>query len=145
MTLRFAGYDGAMTAARVLGLSMVPIVAVACAAKERPSAPSAAPAVVTVASAPPVAPVESGAPASAPPAASASSGAPPSASPSPAAAAPEAPAVACKTADDCWLDDAKKPIKRPANLRGKKIVPCKDGEHAPACASGQCVVRAYKC
>jgi len=57
-----------------------------------------------------------------------------------------APRIACKTVDDCWFDDAHKPIARPPNLRGKKITPCKSGgEHAPACENGACIVRAYKC
>lgn len=57
-----------------------------------------------------------------------------------------APRIACKTTDDCWFDDAHKPIARPPNLRGKKVTPCKgNGEHAPACEAGACVVRAYKC
>lgn len=57
-----------------------------------------------------------------------------------------APRIACKTTDDCWFDDAHKPIARPPNLRGKKITPCKGGgEHAPACEAGACIVRAYKC
>lgn len=54
--------------------------------------------------------------------------------------------VACKTVDDCWFDDAHKPIARPPNMRGKKITPCKNGgEHAPACENGTCIVRAFKC
>ncbi|MBS2014283.1 MAG: hypothetical protein JST00_15460 [Deltaproteobacteria bacterium] len=54
--------------------------------------------------------------------------------------------VACKTVEDCWFDDAFKPIARPPKMRGKKITPCKGGgEHAPACDNGACIVRAYKC
>jgi len=61
------------------------------------------------------------------------------------AAAP-AETIACKTDDDCWLDDKNKPIKRPANLRGKKLEPCKGGhEQTPACKENVCVVRAWKC
>ncbi len=61
-------------------------------------------------------------------------------------AAAAEPAIACKTDDDCWMDDKHKPIKRPANLRGKKVEPCKGGEHKPACSKdGVCVVIAYKC
>ncbi|HSO41204.1 MAG TPA: hypothetical protein VLT33_52115, partial [Labilithrix sp.] len=58
---------------------------------------------------------------------------------------PAPPPVACKTNDDCWFDDAKKPIARPAKLRGRKILPCKNGEHVPSCDDGACIVRAYKC
>jgi len=61
-----------------------------------------------------------------------------------AAASPEP--IACKTDDDCWMDDAHKPIARPKNLRGRKITPCKGGsEHAPSCKEGACIVRAFKC
>lgn len=56
-----------------------------------------------------------------------------------------APKIACKTVEDCWFDDAHKPIARPANMRGRKITPCKGSEHAPACQDGVCVVRAFKC
>lgn len=64
--------------------------------------------------------------------------------------APGAPAtpgatVACKTDDDCWLDDQRMPIARPAKLRGKRIRPCTDSEHAPACREGVCMVRHFKC
>jgi hypothetical protein len=43
------------------------------------------------------------------------------------------------------MDEAWKPIARPIKARGKKIAPCKNGEHAPACVDGVCIVRAYKC
>jgi hypothetical protein len=57
-----------------------------------------------------------------------------------------APRIACKTIDDRWFDDARKPIARPANMRGRKITPCKSGgEVAPACQDGACIVRAFKC
>ena len=60
--------------------------------------------------------------------------------------APTPEPIACKTDDDCWLDDKNKPIKRPANLRGKKLEPCKGGhEQTPACKENVCVVRAWKC
>lgn len=55
-----------------------------------------------------------------------------------------APAVACKTDDDCWLD-GNKPISRPKEHRGKKFKPCKDGERAPVCKENLCTVVAYKC
>ncbi len=55
------------------------------------------------------------------------------------------PPVACKTADDCWIDDQQNPIARPRKLRGKKPRACKDSERIPACDQSVCVVRAYKC
>lgn len=62
------------------------------------------------------------------------------------AAEPPPPApIACRTDDDCWIDDAFRPIARPKALRGKKIRPCKDGGHVPACKDGTCNVRVYKC
>lgn len=63
--------------------------------------------------------------------------------PTPALAPPMGPD--CKTINDCWMDDDRKPITRPAKFRGKVIRPCKDGEHAPACADGVCIVRHFKC
>ena len=67
-----------------------------------------------------------------------------------AASPPPAPAnatttVACKNDDACWFDDDHHPIARPARHRGKKIRPCKDGEHAPACKDGACMVHHFKC
>ena len=44
--------------------------------------------------------------------------------------------IACKVVDDCWLDDAKKPIARPAEAKGKTAPYC----DAPACHDGFCVV-----
>jgi hypothetical protein len=58
---------------------------------------------------------------------------------------PPQAAIACKTDDDCWMDDKYKPIARPKEQRGKKIKPCKDGEHAPVCRENACTVVAYKC
>jgi hypothetical protein len=55
-----------------------------------------------------------------------------------------APTVACKTDDDCWIDDGK-PIARPKQHRGKKFKPCKDGEHAPVCKENACTIVGYKC
>jgi hypothetical protein len=60
-------------------------------------------------------------------------------------AAAAEPTITCKTDDDCWMDDAKKPIARPPKLRGKKLQPCKGTEHVPACKEGVCIVRAFKC
>ena len=59
-------------------------------------------------------------------------------------AAPPA-SIACKTDDDCWLDDDHKPIARPKNLRGKRFKPCKDSEHIPVCRNNACLVNALKC
>jgi hypothetical protein len=58
---------------------------------------------------------------------------------------PNPPPVACKTDDDCWIDDQRNPIARPRKLRGKKPRACKDSESIPACDQSVCVVRAYKC
>lgn len=55
------------------------------------------------------------------------------------------PSVACKTDDDCWLNDKGKPIVRPKEHRGKKLKPCHDGEQIPACRDNICGVIAYKC
>jgi hypothetical protein len=57
----------------------------------------------------------------------------------------DTPPLACKTDDDCWFDDDRKPAPRPAWLRGRKIAPCKGSEHVPACKDNVCIVRAYKC
>lgn len=53
--------------------------------------------------------------------------------------------IPCKTDDDCWLDENHAPISRPAKLRGKKVRPCTDSEHAPSCREGVCVARHFKC
>jgi len=53
--------------------------------------------------------------------------------------------VQCKSDDDCWLDERHAPISRPAKLRGKKVRPCTDSEHAPSCREGVCVARHFKC
>jgi hypothetical protein len=55
-----------------------------------------------------------------------------------------APPIACKTDDDCWLDD-RTPIARPAAKRGKRLRPCKDAEAVPRCKASVCVAEAYKC
>jgi hypothetical protein len=54
------------------------------------------------------------------------------------------PAIACKTDDDCWIEDGK-PTLRPKEHRGKKFKPCKDGEHAPVCRENACTIIGYKC
>lgn len=119
---------------------------------EEKAVPVAHPVVVTVPTGS-LAAAAPDAPASAPGSASSSSSAPTSASAAaPSSGEASAPAVdakpeaiPCKTVDDCWFDDAKKPMKRPATMRGKKVTPCKGGEHAPACSDGVCIVRAFKC
>ena len=45
-------------------------------------------------------------------------------------------AIACKVVDDCWVDDAKKPIARPTHARGQRPGYC----DAAACHDGFCVV-----
>jgi len=52
--------------------------------------------------------------------------------------------IACKTDNDCWLDD-RTPIARPAAKRGKQLKPCKDAEVVPRCKANVCVAEAYKC
>ena len=44
--------------------------------------------------------------------------------------------VPCKVVEDCWIDDAKKPVARPADARGRNAGYC----DAPACHDGFCVV-----
>lgn len=54
--------------------------------------------------------------------------------------------VPCASDDDCWvIDESATPIARPRKLRGKRFRPCKDGERAPVCQSGACIVRGYTC
>lgn len=55
--------------------------------------------------------------------------------------------VACKTADDCWLEELPllHAIPRPKRLKGKKFRPCVDGEHEPACIQGTCTIRGFTC
>jgi hypothetical protein len=47
----------------------------------------------------------------------------------------EVPAVPCKTDDDCWFSDElpRRPIRKPARLRGHKFKGCVDGEVPPKC------------
>ena len=62
--------------------------------------------------------------------------------------APEpAQAIACETVDDCWVSDTApaRPIARPEPLRGRKFTPCKDGEVAPACVEGACILAPHAC
>lgn len=62
-----------------------------------------------------------------------------------ASAAPAPPPVDCRTDDDCWLDKDDNIVRRPAKLRGRKVRPCKDSEHTPACEKGVCGVKVWKC
>lgn len=125
----------------VVGLLLLPCLAAAGCRNESPS--PMVPDSARIAPAPNVTPAPSVAPA--PSAAAASIEA--DASSEKPAASEDAPAIACKTTDDCWVDDQYKPIARPAKLRGKKIVPCKgsNGEHTPDCKEGKCVVVGWKC
>ena len=78
--------------------------------------------------------------------------APPSTGPgtdlrSPPPAAPEdagEPTIPCASIDDCWIE-ARRPIARPKELRGRKFKPCRDGEVAPKCKDGLCAAVPYKC
>ena len=62
--------------------------------------------------------------------------APPDAAPAP---------IACKTDDDCWIDDGGALIERPKSERGKKLKPCKDSSRLPVCKQQVCAINAYKC
>jgi hypothetical protein len=54
--------------------------------------------------------------------------------------------VPCASDADCWVsDESLTPIARPRKLRRKRFRPCKDGEHAPVCRDGTCVVVGYTC
>lgn len=53
--------------------------------------------------------------------------------------------IACKTDDDCWIDDDGKLVERPKAKRGKKLKPCKDSSRLPLCEQSVCVINAYKC
>lgn len=107
-----------------------------------PPAPSAAPFVSTTVDPPAVL-------ATASPAVSAAPAATVVASASAAPKEPAPPPIVCQDDDGCWLeqgpDGRDRPIARPKKLRGKKLRPCKDAEHTPACRDGVCVVRAWKC
>lgn len=61
------------------------------------------------------------------------------------ASAPAPSAIDCRTDDDCWIDTDDKVVRRPAKLRGRKVRPCKDSEHTPACEKGVCGVKVWKC
>ncbi|MCB9569834.1 MAG: hypothetical protein H6710_21885 [Myxococcales bacterium] len=56
-------------------------------------------------------------------------------------------AIPCDDVGACWISDEspRHPIARPKKLRGRRFQPCRDGELAPACRDGRCVVVAYKC
>ncbi|MCC6875307.1 MAG: hypothetical protein IT378_13455 [Sandaracinaceae bacterium] len=55
--------------------------------------------------------------------------------------------IACRSVEDCWVEVSprRRPIARPARLRGRRFRPCRDGEHAPACADGYCTLVAFSC
>ncbi|HEY5938326.1 MAG TPA: hypothetical protein VIU61_26925 [Kofleriaceae bacterium] len=53
--------------------------------------------------------------------------------------------IACKTDDDCWIDDAGTLVERPKAKRGKKLKPCKDSSRLPICKQNVCAINAYKC
>jgi len=55
--------------------------------------------------------------------------------------------IQCSSDSDCWVSDEgfTHPIARPRKLRRKHFRPCKDGEHAPVCREGTCVVVGYTC
>ncbi|MFK7991310.1 MAG: hypothetical protein AB8I08_35165 [Sandaracinaceae bacterium] len=51
--------------------------------------------------------------------------------------------VSCTSANDCWVESGPLgpvPVRRPRRFRGRDFRPCADGEIAPACESGYCVV-----
>ena len=52
--------------------------------------------------------------------------------------------VPCRSADDCWVEDAPVPhaIARPPRLRGRAFRGCVDGERVPACVARHCTLRA---
>lgn len=56
--------------------------------------------------------------------------------------------IPCETVRDCWVSPSPRrhPIARPKQLRGRDFKPCADGEAAPRCEAGRCVVGpAYSC
>lgn len=63
----------------------------------------------------------------------------------PTSSSPPPAAVDCRTEDDCWIDTTGSLVRRPNKLRGRKIRPCEDSEHTPACEKGACVVKVWKC
>lgn len=50
--------------------------------------------------------------------------------------------VPCETVRDCWVSPSPRrhPIARPEHLRKRDFKPCADGEAAPLCREGMCVV-----
>jgi hypothetical protein len=50
--------------------------------------------------------------------------------------------VPCETVRDCWVSSSPRrhPIARPAHLQKRDFKPCADGEAAPRCSDGMCVV-----
>jgi len=56
--------------------------------------------------------------------------------------------VPCETVRDCWVSPSPRrhPIARPKQLRRRDFQPCADGEAAPRCSDGHCVVGpAFSC
>lgn len=56
--------------------------------------------------------------------------------------------VPCETVRDCWVSPSPRrhPIARPKHLRKRDFKPCADGEAAPRCNEGTCVVGpAFSC
>ncbi|MBK7829252.1 hypothetical protein [Nannocystis sp.] len=54
----------------------------------------------------------------------------------------------CETVRDCWVSPSPRrhPIARPKQLRRRDFQPCADGEAAPRCSDGHCVVGpAFSC
>lgn len=117
--------------------------AIASVARSDAAAPAATASTTASAASTASAATSAGASRSGAPASASASGAPTSASGAPASAEPAA--IPCTTDDECWVDDANKPVARPKAKRGVKLRPCKDTEHVPACTAGACVVRHLKC
>lgn len=55
--------------------------------------------------------------------------------------------IACKTVDDCWVEETPliRPIPRPRRLKGRTFKGCVDGERVPACDAGQCTLHGLRC
>lgn len=56
--------------------------------------------------------------------------------------------VPCATDRDCWVSSSPRrhPIARPGHLRNRDFKPCADGEAAPRCDAGTCIVGpAFSC